>query len=259
MVGFIGLELISIEIGDPFGTHPNSFPVEALSEVVIADISVILRDIDGPLAVLGLQINNNELAPKRRKRTLRKQRSRGPIKNGRHDPLHNVILPVKESLVSVRESITSVRESLISVDKVESTSSEDFRDCVSLEDSHIDSLSERNTNYGTLPKGSIRESELDCTLSVGGESDSDSSFDYDHDDISLDSDSSEALEFTSMKTWSHTHENAAYVEDNLNSEIIKSLHRRLNSDASIDLLGSFRQKASFDNATGILKFEEVNP
>jgi predicted membrane chloride channel (bestrophin family) len=45
--GFIGLELISIEMDDPFGDDPNDFNVDALARVTYKDIIVTIRDVDG--------------------------------------------------------------------------------------------------------------------------------------------------------------------------------------------------------------------
>jgi len=53
--GFIGLELVSIELDDPFGNDANDINVMALVEVVLDDILVCLEDIDGSHAVLSLQ------------------------------------------------------------------------------------------------------------------------------------------------------------------------------------------------------------
>ncbi len=49
--GFLGLELISIEMDDPYGTDPNDFNVEFLADVVYSDIHVYIEDIDGSEAV----------------------------------------------------------------------------------------------------------------------------------------------------------------------------------------------------------------
>jgi len=45
--GFIGLELISIEMDDPFGDDPNDFNVEAMARSAYEDIKVLIEDIDG--------------------------------------------------------------------------------------------------------------------------------------------------------------------------------------------------------------------
>eukprot|EP00551_Chaetoceros_affinis_P009330 CAMPEP_0203662776 /NCGR_PEP_ID=MMETSP0090-20130426/624_1 /ASSEMBLY_ACC=CAM_ASM_001088 /TAXON_ID=426623 /ORGANISM="Chaetoceros affinis, Strain CCMP159" /LENGTH=742 /DNA_ID=CAMNT_0050525611 /DNA_START=194 /DNA_END=2422 /DNA_ORIENTATION=- len=49
--GFLGLEIISIEMDDPYGTDPNDFNVEFLAERVYNDIYVSIEDIDGNKAV----------------------------------------------------------------------------------------------------------------------------------------------------------------------------------------------------------------
>lgn len=50
--GFVGLELISIEIDDPFGNDPNDFGVHFLVQFAIDDIWVFIEDIDGkPVSV----------------------------------------------------------------------------------------------------------------------------------------------------------------------------------------------------------------
>jgi putative membrane protein len=53
--GFIGLELVSIELDDPFGNDANDINVMALVKVVLDDILVCLEDIDGSHAALSLQ------------------------------------------------------------------------------------------------------------------------------------------------------------------------------------------------------------
>ena len=45
--GFVGLELISMELDDPFGDDVNDFDVLGLAKVVFDDISVTLADVDG--------------------------------------------------------------------------------------------------------------------------------------------------------------------------------------------------------------------
>lgn len=45
--GFVGLELISIEIDDPFGQDPNDFDVGAMAKVVYQDIAIFIKDVDG--------------------------------------------------------------------------------------------------------------------------------------------------------------------------------------------------------------------
>lgn len=53
--GFIGLELVSIELDDPFGNDANDINVMALVNVVLDDILVCLEDIDGAHAVVSLR------------------------------------------------------------------------------------------------------------------------------------------------------------------------------------------------------------
>ena len=45
--GFCGLELISMELDDPFGDDPNDFDVMGLAKVVFDDIAITLGDVDG--------------------------------------------------------------------------------------------------------------------------------------------------------------------------------------------------------------------
>jgi len=45
--GFIGLELIAIEIDDPFGTDPNDFNVGNIAKTVYDDIILFITDVDG--------------------------------------------------------------------------------------------------------------------------------------------------------------------------------------------------------------------
>jgi len=45
--GFIGLELIAIEIDDPFGTDPNDFDVGSIAKTAYDDIILLIRDVDG--------------------------------------------------------------------------------------------------------------------------------------------------------------------------------------------------------------------
>lgn len=45
--GFVGLELISIEIDDPFGQDPNDFDVGAMAKIVYQDIAIFIKDVDG--------------------------------------------------------------------------------------------------------------------------------------------------------------------------------------------------------------------
>jgi len=233
--GFIGLELTSIEIGEPFGSLVNSFPVEALSEVVISDISVMMRDIDGPRVAMDVNTNNNGTAHTKPARRYRRQGTLGPIKDVMQCP------PLSK--------VDIFTESLLSLDCSE-------EDSFATEDSHIDLRPDRNTYYGAVPKVKVRKSELDCTLSVGeSESLSESSYDSSHGDISFSADNYIALEtshrkitkpnaynFTPMKSPSRSkNANGAQTKENLNSSIIKSLH----SDDSNDLDEFF----SFDSQT----------
>jgi len=48
--GFIGLDLVSIEIEDPFGNKPNDFNIEVYAKNTYRDILVCIRDIDGEKA-----------------------------------------------------------------------------------------------------------------------------------------------------------------------------------------------------------------
>lgn len=45
--GFVGLELIAMEIDDPFGEDPNDFDVGIMSQTVYSDILLLIRDVDG--------------------------------------------------------------------------------------------------------------------------------------------------------------------------------------------------------------------
>lgn len=45
--GFIGLEIVSIELDDPFGDDPNDFDVLGFAKVVFEDIYISIYDIDG--------------------------------------------------------------------------------------------------------------------------------------------------------------------------------------------------------------------
>lgn len=45
--GFVGLELISIEIDDPFGQDPNDFDVGSMAKIVYQDIAIFIKDVDG--------------------------------------------------------------------------------------------------------------------------------------------------------------------------------------------------------------------
>lgn len=44
---FVGLECVSIELDDPFGTDPNDFDVLGLARVVFQDIYICIYDVDG--------------------------------------------------------------------------------------------------------------------------------------------------------------------------------------------------------------------
>jgi hypothetical protein len=48
--GFIGLDLVSIEMDDPFGNKPNDFNIEVYAKNTYRDILVCIRDIDGEKA-----------------------------------------------------------------------------------------------------------------------------------------------------------------------------------------------------------------
>jgi len=68
--GFIGLELISVEMDDPFGEDPNDFDVHNLAKVVFFDIYYMIEDIDGTEAANALRnsFRSNSLKEKRRRR-----------------------------------------------------------------------------------------------------------------------------------------------------------------------------------------------
>lgn len=53
--GFIGLEVVSIELDDPFGNDANDINVMALVRVVLDDVLVCLEDLDGTYAASSLQ------------------------------------------------------------------------------------------------------------------------------------------------------------------------------------------------------------
>lgn len=46
-LAFVGLECVSIELDDPFGTDPNDFDVLGLARVVFQDIYICIYDVDG--------------------------------------------------------------------------------------------------------------------------------------------------------------------------------------------------------------------
>ena len=50
--GFMGMELVCVEIDDPFGIDPNDFDVDAITKTVYKDIIVFISDSDGPEAEL---------------------------------------------------------------------------------------------------------------------------------------------------------------------------------------------------------------
>jgi len=53
--GFIGIELVSIELDDPFGDDPNDLDVMAMAQAVCGDLYSILQDVDGQDAVRKLK------------------------------------------------------------------------------------------------------------------------------------------------------------------------------------------------------------
>ena len=53
--GFVGLEMVSIELDDPFGDDPNDFDVLGLAQVVFEDIYISIYDIDGKQAAHALK------------------------------------------------------------------------------------------------------------------------------------------------------------------------------------------------------------
>ena len=53
--GFLGLELVSIELDDPFGSDENDIDVKSLAQVVLDDIFICLEDIDGKYAATSLR------------------------------------------------------------------------------------------------------------------------------------------------------------------------------------------------------------
>ena len=53
--GFIGLEFVSIELDDPFGTDANDINATELANVVLEDMFICIHDIDGKSAAMSLR------------------------------------------------------------------------------------------------------------------------------------------------------------------------------------------------------------
>ena len=53
--GFVGLEMVAIELDDPFGDDPNDYDTLGLGQVVFEDIYISIYDIDGKDAAYTLK------------------------------------------------------------------------------------------------------------------------------------------------------------------------------------------------------------
>lgn len=53
--GFVGLEMVDIELDDPFGDDPNDYDTLGLGQVVFGDIYISIYDIDGKDAAYALK------------------------------------------------------------------------------------------------------------------------------------------------------------------------------------------------------------
>jgi len=265
--GFIGLELISIEIENPFGTDPNTFSAKALSEVVISDIEVMLQDIDGPKAVMSLYsrhlkdriepaVNHSERCSEGKIRRLACIPSCGSLQSSGHCEINDENFRI--DLISPRKIATDygtleIAEINILVDR-KYDSDDSHKRCEWMrKDEESNHVGDSFTGSGLV--------SLDSTYLLNA-SDDDISYDSDTQidqlsDVRVFGQLPDHGNCTKIKPRVLFNADAAHEKENLNSEIVKSLMERSNSDDSIPIFGR-NKKAKFDNETGILRFVRLN-